>query len=131
MARASCLAPELEIYPRRADNSAKLWDAATGRIIQTFHHAGELASVSFSPDGTRVLTGSNDKTMKLWDAASGRLLHSFGGYSYPVYSVTFSPDGADVLSGNLDGIKLYEAASGRLMRVFKDANGVELGKDFA
>ena len=117
-----------QIYPRRADNSAKLWDAATGRIIQTFHHAGELASVSFSPDGTRVLTGSNDKTMKLWDAASGRLLHSFGGYSYPVYSVTFSPDGADVLSGNLDGIKLYEAASGRLMRVFKDANGVNSAK---
>ncbi len=113
-----------QLYPRRADNSAKLWDTTTGRIIQTFRHADELASVSISPDGTRVLTGSNDKTMKLWDAASGRLLHSFGGYSYPVYSVTFSPDGADVLSGNLDGIKLYNATSGHLMRDFKDATGV-------
>ena len=112
-----------QLYPRAADNSAKLWDAATGRILQTFRHADELASVAFSPDGTRVLTGSNDKTMKLWDAASGRLLHSFGGFTYPVYSVAFSADGAALLSGNFDGIKLYETASGRPMRDFKDANG--------
>ena len=107
------------LYPHRDDNSAKLWDATTGRIIQSFQHADAIASVSFSPDGTRVLTGSNDKTMKLWDAASGRLLRSFGGYSYEVYSVAFSADGADVLSANLDGIKLYEAASGRSKRVFE------------
>jgi WD40 repeat protein/uncharacterized caspase-like protein len=107
------------LYPQRNDNSAKLWDAATGRVIQTFQHTDMVGSVSFSPDGTRVLTGSNDKTMKLWDAASGRLLHSFGGYSYEVYSVAFSPDGADVLSANLDGIKVYEAAGGRSKHIFE------------
>lgn len=31
----------------------------------------KVTSVAFSPDGTRVLTGSNDRSARLWDAATG------------------------------------------------------------
>ena len=59
------------------DNSARLWDAATGQPIgPPMQHSGPgtVWSVVFSPDGKRILTGSVDKTARLWDAATGQPL---------------------------------------------------------
>ena len=40
------------------------------------HKAG-VDSVSFSPDGTRIVSGSRDKLVKIWDAATGAQVRSF------------------------------------------------------
>ncbi len=49
------------------DSTAKLWDAETGQEIRTFRgHTSSVISVAFSPDGTRVLTGSEDRTARIW-----------------------------------------------------------------
>ncbi|MBN81939.1 MAG: hypothetical protein CMJ70_17550 [Planctomycetaceae bacterium] len=32
-------------------------------------HDDEVWSVAFSPDGQRIVSGSNDKTLKIWDAS--------------------------------------------------------------
>jgi len=54
------------------DNTAKLWEAATGSELRTFSgHEGEVHSVAFSPDGTKLLTGSWDKTAGLWRVSTG------------------------------------------------------------
>jgi WD40 repeat protein len=33
-------------------------------------HSGTVISVSFSPDGKRIVSGSADKTVKVWDISS-------------------------------------------------------------
>ena len=59
------------------DKTAKLWDAASGKLVASFAHQGIVWHAAFSPDGARILTASADKTAKLWDAASGKLIASF------------------------------------------------------
>ena len=34
-------------------------------------HSDCVVSVSLSPDGTRIVTGSSDKLVKIWDAETG------------------------------------------------------------
>ena len=83
-------------------------------------HSSEVSSVTFSPNGQYVLSGSGDKTLKLWEVASGRLIRTFEGHSRAVNSVAFSPDGRYALSGSDDKtLKLWDVSSGRKIRTFK------------
>src|SRR5262249_24080135 len=60
-------------------------------------HTGYVNSVSFSPDGTRIVTGSGDLTVKLWDARTGAELLELKGHTGFVMSASFSPDGTRIV----------------------------------
>jgi len=52
-------------------------------------HSGAVVSVSFSPDGRTIASGSFDNTIKLWNAASGSLIKTLTGHPVSVRSVSF------------------------------------------
>ena len=101
----------------------KLWDAVSGRLIRIFagtERRDWMLSVAFSPNGTRLVSGTSSGTVKLWDVASGQQIHALPGHSYAASSVAFSPDGTRLLSGSYDNtIRLWDGASAQLMRTFK------------
>ena len=41
---------------------------------KTNAHSDWVMSVAFSPDGTKIVSGSNDKTIKVWDSGAPRAL---------------------------------------------------------
>ena len=71
-------------------------------------HSDYVLSVAYSPDGTKIISGSGDETVKIWDANTGQCLKTLEGHSDDVESVAYSPDGTKIISGSLDNtIKIW------------------------
>ncbi|PAV17956.1 nucleotide-binding-oligomerization-domain like receptor [Pyrrhoderma noxium] len=101
-------------------NGRKLRSACLKQIMGHSHLA---YSVSFSPDGTQIVSGSFDKTIGVWDAASGRLILGPIKCDCGVFSVRFSPDGSFIASGLGDGsIKIWNSRDGELLGVLFERN---------
>ena len=73
-----------------------------GGLFTLYGHTGAVRSVAFSPDGTRIVTGSDDHTAKVWDAMTGMPILELKGHAGPVASVAFSPDGTRIVTGGED-----------------------------
>jgi WD40 repeat protein len=67
----------------------------------------------FSPDGTHVVTTSDDWTARIWDTATGELLLTLTGHTDGVSGGGFSPDGGQILTTSHDGTaRIWDAATG-------------------
>ncbi|MCT7985170.1 hypothetical protein NG796_18005, partial [Laspinema sp. A4] len=64
-------------------------------------YQGWISSASFSPDGERILTSSEDKTVRVWDRR-GQLIAELTGHQGGIYSASFSADGERILTSSED-----------------------------
>ena len=106
-----------------ADNSAKIWDVATGTVKQTLRgHSLYVSSVQFSPDGRLVGQRSADQQVKIWDVITGQEIRTLLPNIDPKYSiglrVLFTRDGKTLITAG-EVIKFWDVASGKLLRTIK------------
>ena len=91
-----------------------------GSDFTCYGHTKAVHSVAFSPDGTRIASGSSDQTIKIWDAKTGAEITTLKGHSSEVTSVCFSPDGTRIASGSWDQtIKIWDAKTGAEISTLK------------
>jgi len=92
------------------DTTAVIWEGKLEKgakfekkLLQA--HTAAVTSAAFSPDGTRLLTGSNDFTAKLWNVDQGTELMTLQGHEQEVTDVAFSNDaqGRYALTASRDG----------------------------
>src|SRR4051794_7531791 len=70
-------------------------------------HTSQVPSVSFSPDGKTLASGSQDKTIKLWEVTTSTEKATLKGHTGSVLSLAFSPDSKTLASASFDNtIKL-------------------------
>lgn len=77
----------------------------TSRFDRLFGHYSCVYKLAFSPDGSRLASGSQDGTVKVWDTATGEELRSFrSGEEWKMaLDVAFNADGSRVLVLQSDG----------------------------
>jgi WD40 repeat protein len=63
-----------------------------------YGHSRFIGSVAFSPDGTRVVSGSADHAVCVWCVFEGKALHALQGHSDNIESAVFSVDGTRIVS---------------------------------
>ena len=116
------------------DGTVRIWDVATllhrNLAASTDTSGWESVSLqvgggahnapSFSPDGKRLVTGTESGLVKVWDveasiaSASGQELFTLSEHNGPVFHTVFSPDGTLLASGSADGTAIiWDANSGQ------------------
>ena len=87
----------------------RLTEISPHRIVGFDEHGNLVSSVSFSPDGRILASGSHDRTVRLWNVETQQNIATFDEHTREVLSVSFSPDGRILASGSWDGtIKLWD-----------------------
>jgi WD40 repeat protein len=106
--------------------SIKIWDVSSGNCIQTINGGGgDIQSIDFSPDESRIVTGSSDKSIKIWNVSDGRLIKQFQIlHSSYISSVKFNNSGDRIVSsGSYDGtIIIWNANTGESLYKIKVSN---------
>jgi WD40 repeat protein len=89
-----------------------LWCPKTWQLVATLD-TGEIESLAFSYDGTRLAVGGKSSSkVQLWDVETEQRIADFSGHKSHIESVTFSPDGLLLASGEFDGtIYLWDIES--------------------
>ncbi|MCS7467240.1 protein kinase [Stieleria sp. ICT_E10.1] len=108
-----------------ADRSVRVWGGETvsptlavenkfpvGRVPNLY----DCINVAWSPDGTRLASGSVSNQITIWDAATLETLHTVGMHPDLINDIAFFPDGEKVAS----------ACADKLLRVWKLDQGEEL-----
>ena len=103
---------------------------------KTNAHSSYIMSMAFSPDGTKIVSGSGDRTIKVWDISGAQdpsnrppspkltpvlacpagalelLSEKTNAHSLTITSVAFSPDGTKIVSGSGDKtIKIWDSGA--------------------
>jgi RNA polymerase sigma factor (sigma-70 family) len=103
------------------DLFVRLWDVGSKkersgkRLRDPVHH------LAFSPDGKTLLSSGdgNENPVRLWDVATWRERLPAEGPRQAIGAVAFSPDGKRVVSCSGDRMCLWNAATGKVVRVLE------------
>lgn len=92
-----------------------LFHAAIRGISSTppLEHRGVVRRAAFSPDGSRVVSASNDGTARVWDVATGAQVVLVE-HTAPVVDAVFSADGTRLVTSSEDGTaRIWDAVTGK------------------
>ncbi len=94
-----------------------LWNPETGKQIKTLNpELKEISAMVFSPDGQFLACAGRKNDFALLDPGTGKIIRKWqhAGKSYP--SMAFSPDGKVLATACSKEVKLWEVATGKLIR---------------
>lgn len=107
-------------------NTIQFWDVESGELINTFApddpetetvegHSNWVWGLTFSEDGTRLLSGGREGLGLLWDIASAEILQTFT-HTDAVYQLKFSDDEEQIYTASADkSAKVWDVETGEAL----------------
>jgi WD40 repeat protein len=91
-----------------------LWDIGARKLVHTLDgHTDTINSVTFTRDGKRLASGSDDMSIRIWDAFNGTEIQKLDGHFGAVTEVALDPTQQQLVSGSGDmTIKIWDLVSG-------------------
>ncbi len=139
--RAVALSPDGQrVVLNTKKGSFEIRDIESGELLWNYYLPSETKQaghdsfyIAFSPDGTKLLIGSNDYQVNgarihLVDIANKEILFLSEIFSEAVNSVSFSPDGKHLLGAGVDTVVVWDSTTGAVVQQIKGAQR-ELGKE--
>jgi len=107
------------ILTTSSDNTARIWDMATGKELQVLiGHSESIATGNFNSNNKLVVT-AGDSTARIWDVNSGELLHVLKVTGTSMRSAKFSSDNKYILTHDDSSGRIWDAANGNELVVLK------------
>ncbi len=113
--QALVFAPDGKLFSAGDDNHIRVWDSATGKLLDTLKgHAGTVVSLLWHEGSKSLVSGSLDQTIRVWDLGTKQ-----------ARVIQRSPGDNDVLALSPDGKQLASAGVNQTIRLFDFASGKE------
>ena len=92
-----------------------------GAVVCSYHgHLNAVRSLSWSFDGKRIVSASNDKMVHVWDATTGTNLQLFRDESDAVRVVAWSSEGSRIATVGVDAlVRVWDFATNRLLVTYR------------
>ena len=112
-----------ESFPLVIGAFKSLWPPRSLKLF--LGHSGAVNSVAFSPNGSQMVSGSDDMTIRIWEVDSNKQTCApLLGHEGSVQSIAFSSDNKRIASGSTDGtIRVWDASSRQVIDVLRGHSG--------
>lgn len=117
---------EDRIVTGTANNKLAMWEIENNKLNQSWlrnAHGFEgdtVECLAFSPDGTKIATGSFDRTIKIWESYSGDEIETLRGHFNTVVNVAYGPLSNRLLSVSREGVlKVWDSERQSESRILK------------
>src|SRR5206468_791673 len=105
-----------------ADGTARLW-ARNGAALRTLQHGAAVRIASFSDDGSRIVTGSDDGNARIW-RIGGNTRPIVLRHGHAVLAASFSPDGRRVVTAGGKFALLWRADGTPIRKLTGHSRGI-------
>ena len=119
----------LSVRAAQLSPSSQVRDALQRSLLEShvrlvLRSDGAVHTAAYSPDGTRIVTASEDGSARIFDAKTGKALQRLD-HDGPVAKAVFNPNGTLVATASADrNVHLWQADSGLLLWTFKHGGAV-------